>query len=1031
MQREKWRSIMRKNKFLYELKVVIDKPTLEYEEPEEESVFDLLIPGKSLPGDVKNVVNYIARAEYNNALEKEIYSIGWDKKVGVNTHVNYCLPGTDMEYPEKTMSKQHIDKIFRWVINLDTDEEKDVTLRFYILHRDMFGDIKNLHREPIEQKLTLYHSDTQTTRINIDIVRDDEQAFECGRYYFAIQTKHPYETLVQEPTIIYINVVPPFGKIEPPRSTLVGMEAVYHQMNKLQTQRLFNERRTAMGMPPTHINLHAAVMGGKGSGKTSFAKVLYDFYKRNVFIGDGKLHIVDAANWVTTTEDASSVGADMSRARNGLLYIENASAMIPAETRGSKEYVVQALINELRNNTHNTTVVLADEPDKLTEVLAAGDLKSFIGEIYHLPTLNLDQMIEVAENASHVRGFKLTDEAKRTLRAYLSNELNATTTDVVRIVEKMIINMSARVVDNAQGLFLDNTVLTELTEEDVPKREISLYDQSIDKLNNLVGLKQLKYNIESHLNLVRFAQLRMQHGLSAVMPPMHMIFTGNPGTGKTTVAKLLGEIYASLGILKTGKVIPVDRKALVGRYIGDTEDNTKRALERAHGNILFIDEAYNLVGDPTDKRDFGPKVIDCLLEELGKESTDMIIIMAGYPEDMEKLLDYNKGLQSRFPYTFHFEDYSEDELVEIAIRTAQQCGYTFSDEALSRLRTLIRREMERSAGREEHFGNARFITRLISSQIIPNMSRRVLSTEKLYSASQLLTLIEEADIPLSVHETDYTVDEQLLTRALSKLDEMVGLMSVKKTLHDLVTIARSRQLAGEEIWKTIPLQWLFTGSTGTGKSSVARILAQILHAFHLINSDRMTQLRLPTSNIWTTIELDALLRDTMKQSGQGLLFIDLDDAGRSHIDIQWLRCKITSLTAEMPGSYAVVIAVDDKNTTSQPIDMPLSTSCIHFPDYTAEELMVILKMQLKKHLFRITDEAEEIVRRHIEDMCSNPNCHFANARTIRHIFTAITGAAQVRIAQQKACDEPVEITAEDVQSFTWRQTTSNRIGFGS
>ncbi|MBR2265655.1 MAG: hypothetical protein IJ882_03125 [Paludibacteraceae bacterium] len=157
-------------------------------------------------------------------------------------------------------------------------------------------------------------------------------------------------------------------------------------------------------------------------------------------------------------------------------------------------------------------------------------------------------------------------------------------------------------------------------------------------------------------------------------------------------------------------------------------------------------------------------------------------------------------------------------MVEIAIRTAQQCGYTFSDEALNRLRSLIRREMERSAGREEHFGNARFITRLISSQIIPNMSRRVLASDTQYASPQLLTLIEESDIPLSVHETDYTVDEQLLMRALKTLDEMVGLSSVKKTLHDLVTIARSRQLAGEDIWKTIPLQWLFTGSTGTGKA---------------------------------------------------------------------------------------------------------------------------------------------------------------------------------------------------------------------
>ena len=1021
---------MRRNKFLYDLQVVIDKPDTD-DEFDEESALDALISDNSLPDSVENVVNYIAHAEYNHTLEPSIYGCGWDKKVGINAHINYCLPDFEIEYSEETMSMQHVDKIFRWVVKLDADEDKDLTLSFFILYRDMFGNIRNLHRQPIEQKMTLYHSDSQMTRINIDVMRDDDLPFDCGRYYFAVQSRYPYQTLVQEPAVIYLNIVSPHGKIELPHSPLVGMEAVYHQMNKLITQRLFNERREAMGLSPTHINLHAAVMGGKGSGKTSFAKVLFDFYKKNGFIGDGKLHVVDAANWITVTEDASSVGSDMTKARNGLLYVENASAMLPTDTRGSRDYIAQALIKELRNNTHNTTVVLADEPDKLTEVLAIGDFKSFIGQIYHLPTLNLDQMIEVAENATYARGFKLTQEAKKTLRAYLSNELNATTSDVVRIVEKMIMNMSARVVDNAQTMFLENSVLMELTEDDVPKREISLYNQSIDKLNDLVGLKQLKYNIESHLNLVRFAQLRMQHGLSAVMPPLHMIFTGNPGTGKTTVAKLLGEIYASLGILKTGKVVSVDRKTLVGRYIGDTEDNTKRALERAHGNILFIDEAYNLVSDPTDKRDFGPKVIDCLLEELGKESTDMIIIMAGYPEDMEKLLDYNKGLQSRFPYTFHFEDYSEDELVEIAIRTAQQCGYTFSDEALNRLRSLIRREMERSAGREEHFGNARFITRLISSQIIPNMSRRVLASDTQYASPQLLTLIEESDIPLSVHETDYTVDEQLLMRALKTLDEMVGLSSVKKTLHDLVTIARSRQLAGEDIWKTIPLQWLFTGSTGTGKSSVARILAQLLHAFHLISSDRMTQLRLPASNAWTTIELDTMLRDTMKQSGQGLLFIDLDDAGRNHIDIQWLRCKLTSLTAEMPGSYAVVIAVDERNATAQPIDVPLSTSSIHFPDYSAEELMTILKQELTKHIFAITDEAEQIVREHIEEMCKNHNCQFANARTIQHIFTAITGAAQVRTAQSKIHTEPLLINAGDVQSFKWKQSTTNRIGFGS
>ncbi len=1018
---------MRISKFLYQIQVVIDRQLSE-EELEED--YNERIPShRPFPADIERVLNTIARAEYCSNLEQIIFEPPLNDKIGITSGVSYCLPidlGVDLfDAP----NIQHIDKILRWNVSLDTPKECECLLNFYIFYRDAAGNFKNLHHNPISQKLTLYPDEEHLTHIEIEITRDDDKPFDCGRYYLAVQSNPPYAQLNKEPAVIYLNILPPAGKIERVASSLVGLDAVYNQMGKLVTQKLFNEQREAMGMLPTQINLNAAVMGGRGSGKTSFAHVIFDFYKKNGLLADGDLRVIDASRWGAFSEDNSAVGSDMTKARNGLLYIENAAAMIPADTRGNREYLVQTLIREMKQNSHNTTVVLADEPEKLTELLAIGELSALIGQVYHLPTLNIDQMLEVAINESNSRGFYLTDTAQSALRIYLSDMPNATATDVVQIVDDMIVNMSSRVLNNAHGIFLNNTELTELTDADVPHREISKYDRSIGKLNNLVGLKKLKYSIESHLNLVRFAQLRTQHGLTAAMPPLHMIFTGNPGTGKTTVANLLGEIYASLGILKTGKVISVDRKKLVGRYIGDTEDNTKRVLRQAHGNILFIDEAYDLVGDIDDKRDFGPKVIDCLLEELGKESTDMIIIMAGYPDDMEKLLNYNKGLQSRFPYTFHFEDYTQEELLEIAIRSAQQCGYAFSDEALKKLNSLIQKEMERSAGREEHFGNARFITRLISTQIIPNMSRRVLASQCPLTTTKLLSQIEAADIPASVHEADYMVDEQLLATAVKHLDSMIGLSSVKKNLHDLVTIARTKQQTGEDIWKTIPLQWLFTGSTGTGKSSVAQILAQILHAFHLINSERMTQLRLPHSDSWTPFELDKLLRDTMKQSGQGLLFMDLDDVANNHIDVQWLRCKLTSLMAELPGSHAVVIAIDDRHVASQPIDMPLTTSSIHFPDYTADELMTILVMQLDKHSFDLTPDAEQIIKQHINDMCNNPNCQFANARTIRHIFTAVTGAAQVRVAQLGEYTTPLQITAGDVESFTWKMNTNNRIGF--
>ncbi len=738
----------RKIKTLFhELHVGIDEPRSDDDEFEDDYL-DQRVPGRPFPSDVDRVLQFIGRAEYNNALEHTVFVPSWDNKMGISSYVNYCLPNELPEDAEVMACTQSNNKILRWSISLYSDEERDCPLTFFIFHRDALGNLRNLHHDSLYKYVTVYPD--KATQVLINITREYDQPLECGRYYLAVLTTPPFNRLNQEPAIIYLNLVPPTGKIEYVRSSLVGMDAVYRQMSKLVQQKIFNDRREAVNLVPTAINLHAAVMGSKGSGKTSFAQVIYDFYKKNGLIGDGKLRVIDASRWVTLTEDLSNISTDMTKARNGLLYIENAAAMIPADTRGSREYVVEALIRELRDNTHNTTVVLADTPEKLTELLAIADLHTYIGQTYHLPTLNLDQILEVAVHACQSRGFTLTPNAKNALRVYLSDQPHTNTTDVVHIVEKMIMNMSTRVVSKAQGLFLDNNELTELTEDDVPKREISLYEQAISKLNNLVGLKQIKENVESHLNLVRFAQLRSQHGLSAVMPPLHMIFTGNPGTGKTTVANLLGEIYASLGILKTGKVIQVDRKKLVGRYIGDTEDNTKRVLQQAHGNILFIDDAYDLVEDPTDKRDFGPKVLDCLLEELSKESTDMIIIMAGYPEDMQRLLDSNKGLQSRFPYTFHFEDYSEEELLEIAVRTAQQYGYTFSDEALQRVRELIHREMERGTSAKKHFGNARFVTRLISTQIIPNMSRRVLASDLTNASPQLLSRIELDDVPTSL-----------------------------------------------------------------------------------------------------------------------------------------------------------------------------------------------------------------------------------------------------------------------------------------
>ena len=984
--------------------------------------------------DDENILCMMDIMEFDHRMDScEPSGLMQDDNIVYATGLKYCHPD-EHDVPEVSQYPQAKGKRIR-SLTLFEAQYNDVTckLDYYVFYRSPMGDIRRLH--PYFHSLDLHISKEKDKEcyITFDISRDGTETLECGRYYVAFRLRIPPKNIIDQPIIQRINIVPPKTKSIKVDSEMVGLESIYSQMASLVQQKIFNEQREAMNLIPTPINLHAAVMGGKGTGKTSFAHVLYDYYVKNGFITHGKLHMANAAKWGHAWEDTSCLEQDFSSAGHGMLYVENAASMIATEGRGNRLYAVETLVRLLQENKDEVCVVLADTPDRISQLLATADLQSHIGQVYKLPTLTLDQMITFAERESKRQGFVLTKEAKSAMKSYLSAIANATTADVTKLIEAMILNMSTRVISNSQELFQDKNTLSELKAEDVPQLRITEYDRSICKLNELIGLKKLKYSIETHLNLVRFTQLRRQKGLIATMPPLHMIFTGNPGTGKTTVASLLGEIYASLGILKTGQVITADRKKLVGQYIGDTEENTKRYLQQAHGNILLIDEAYTLVGDPDDKKDYGPKVLDCLLEELSKEQTDMIIILAGYPDEMEKMLHSNKGLPSRFPYTFHFEDYTEQELVDIAVLTAHNSGYTFSPEALERVRKLIRKEMDNTSARgQKHFGNARFVTRLISSQIIPNMSRRVLASADI-DDSQLLSRIELKDVPTSVKDTNYPIDEALISRTLKELDELIGREEVKQTLHHLVSIARIKYESGEDLLKTIPLQWTFTGSTGTGKSSVARLLAQILRAFHLIASDRMTQLRMPQNpnNAWTSYDIDSILRDTMKQAGQGLLFIDLDDVANSHIDIQWLRCKLTSLTAEMPGSYAIVIAVDDRRLQTQPIDMPISTSVLYFADYTAEELMTIMEQRLAKNGYTLTDEAQQTLRKHIESLCNNRSSGFANARTIKHIYTAITSAAEIRAIPSDKSGSSVVITNEDVESIKWQKLGSNRIGFGA
>ena len=269
-----------------------------------------------------------------------------------------------------------------------------------------------------------------------------------------------------------------------------------------------------------------------------------------------------------------------------------------------------------------------------------------------------------------------------------------------------------------------------LTEEDVPFERLtsghSAFDESISELQEMTGLESVKQGVMTMANQARLMTERRRRGLKTGSDMIfHCIFTGNPGTGKTTVARKLGKIYRALGLLSKGEVIAVDRTRLVGQYIGQTEENMKVVLEEARGNVLFIDEAYTLITSKDDKKDFGGRVLDSLLTVLSQPNPDMLIVFAGYPQEMEAMLSTNPGLSGRFPFRYQFEDYSAEQLLEIARKLFQRDEYILTDEAEEALRNAI----EQTLGQQlPNFSNARWIDQFVRHGVIPAMADRIFST---------------------------------------------------------------------------------------------------------------------------------------------------------------------------------------------------------------------------------------------------------------------------------------------------------------
>ncbi len=566
-------------------------------------------------------------------------------------------------------------------------------------------------------------------------------------------------------------------------------------------------------------------------------------------------------------------------------------------------------------------------------------------------------------------------------------------------------------------------------------------ESNVKKLDELIGLEELKKEVKNHIDYLNFLKLRQERGFQdSERINLHSVFTGNPGTGKTTVVKLLGQIYKSMGLLSKGHVKEVDRSQLIGEYIGQTAPKVKKAIEEAKGGILFIDEAYALAREADDSKDFGKEAIEVLIKEMSDGSKDLAIMVAGYPHEMEIFLKSNPGMRSRFANYFHFEDYLPDELHDIAVKYTATKNVHLTEEANSFLNEQL---MEGFRNRDKSFGNARYAISIIDEAKM-NLGLRLMKRADLRELDgNALSTVEKEDVELVFKQRgkrkfNININERLLASAMDELNALVGISNIKNEVNELVKLVRFYHDIGKDVLNKFSLHTVFLGNPGTGKTTVARIMGKIFKALGLLERGHMVELDkqgLVAGFVGqTAIKTD----ERIKEAKGGVLFIDeayalgeSNDFGREAIETLLKRME------DNRGEFAVIVAgyTDPMNRflESNPGIRSRFDRTFMFSDYNENELFRIAIALLKTEGLRLDDEGYEYLQKYITSIYEYREKNFGNAREIRKLIVDAVQNQNLRLASMPKDQRTKEMldtmTMEDLKEFKIAEGKRGGLGF--
>lgn len=508
---------------------------------------------------------------------------------------------------------------------------------------------------------------------------------------------------------------------------LIGLSQVKKEVNKMIGMVDFNHLRIKQGLAPENIALHSVFMGNPGTGKTMVARLIGEILYHSKVLSGEEFIFIEASE---PDLISSSVGgtaertqALLDKAKGGILFIDEAYTL---NKKGSNinygQEAINTILKYMEDHREDIMIIFAGYTKEMEEFLRTNPgLESRVPNKFIFEDYTPEEIVAMGITFLSSRQYTLEDEDyyKRSVKnAYISALDKSNGRWIRNFNEKLIASLAHRVYQEK------STDVTRIQQSDIDEvLNIGKYEPSANNardyladLENMVGILSVKEKVKEFIAMAELNKKRVEQGQSVSEFTLHSKFLGNPGTGKTTVARIIGNILYQKGIIAQNKFIEVSRSDLVAGYVGQTAIKTKEVLQSALGGVLFIDEAYSL-NSSASNHDFGMECIDEILKFMEDHRQDMVIIFAGYTKEMDAFLQMNSGLNSRVPNTFLFEDYSGDEIVAIGLMGLKKYGYLVDEEQYAKI-------VKYNYSLSDDHSNGRWI-RNFNEALIRQMSSRI------------------------------------------------------------------------------------------------------------------------------------------------------------------------------------------------------------------------------------------------------------------------------------------------------------------